>query len=221
MTTSGEDRAKQGEAKEPARPTCKYCETEAAWWGVNARAWLCQECAKGMNAAGPFVDRMVQEKTNARQSAIKVPACATCDGSLRIVHRDRMRARHGETEPCPTCNGTRESRAATRAGEADDETHRVNWVEWTKLQARVVEAEQERDHWKAKAEQPAVPTLPVNEAASREMDEYMEQKRKPSAAGADEVIERVARALGDYDGNVMSHERYRRQAMVAIAALRR
>ncbi len=115
-----------------------------------------------------------------------------------------------------------ESRAATRAGEAGNSDVVEGWsyAEYLKAIHRAEEAEKERDHWKAKAEQPsACPTsicaaakrddvtcaddscdietgvrkssAPCLSASQRRIDEYHEQ---PSAAGGDE-IERVARAI--------------------------
>ncbi len=95
---------------------------------------------------------------------------------------------HAEKADAIAAWNRRESRAATRAGEgeAGDETHRVNWIEWTKLQARVVDAEKERDHWKAKAE-----------GMGKELvDEIAAGVMQPPAAGGDAaVVERVARAI--------------------------
>ncbi len=128
----------------------------------------------------------------------------------------------------------RESRAATRAGEpsveadlsdtklalAAAEKRVTDYMEWLK------DAEKERDHWKAKAEQPLACPTSICAAAKRDdvtcADDSCDIEtgiRKPPAAGGDDV-ERVARALRDYDGDVMSFERYRRQAMAAIAAMK-
>ncbi len=242
MTTNeGEDRAKQGEAKEPGRPTCLKCKGSGAL-ASGEKCYLCfpawslgmpaNETTKQGEAlrqvihdillGPPYRTFDVDERTDKIMAAVAESRAATTDfDPIAMAQRNNaaqiaLKEMEGhaaywknlyldllEKQPIPP-EYQKESRAATRAGEgeAGDETHRVNWIEWTKLQARVVDAEKERDHWRAKAEQPSACPTSICAAAKRDdvtcADDSCDIEtgvRRPPAAGS--MDQQIADAMSN------------------------